>query len=313
MISGKTQLIGLIGWPVSHSFSPAMHNAALAQLGLDWVYVPLPVPPEDVATAVPALPSLNFHGVNVTVPHKQAVMPFLTQIEAGAQAIGAVNTIVVQGGRGAGERGGRGAEGQDSIANIQLPEVTRSNYQLYGYNTDWTGFLADLQEHGVMVRGRDCLVLGAGGSARAVAYGLRQRGARVIVLARRLEQAQAVVRALPSGELLAAPLAQLSTVIAQTNGPLIVNSTPLGMTPNVDSSVWPDGLPFPSYAVLYDLVYNPMETKLMQQAQAAGCQAINGLGMLIHQGAEAFRLWTGQQPDVDVMREAVWRQLYDKG
>ena len=294
MISGKTQLVGLIGWPVSHSFSPAMHNAALAQLGLDWAYVPLPVLPEDVATAVPALPSLNFRGVNVTVPHKQAVMPFLAQIEAGAQAIGAVNTIVVQG-------SGRASE------------AVHSHYQLYGYNTDWTGFLADLQEHGVMVKGRDCLVLGAGGSARAVAYALRQRGARVIVLARRLEQAQAVVKDLPSGELTAAPLTLLSTLIAQTTRPLIVNSTPLGMAPNRDSSVWPDDLPFPHHAILYDLVYNPIETKLMQQAQAAGCQAINGLGMLIHQGAEAFRLWTGLHPDVEVMREAVWRQLYDKG
>ncbi|MCB8943535.1 MAG: shikimate dehydrogenase [Ardenticatenaceae bacterium] len=300
MISGKTQLIGLFGWPVAHSFSPAMHNAALAQLGLDWVYVPFPVRVEDVATAVRALPSLNIRGVNVTVPHKQAVMPFLDEIEAGAQAIGAVNTIVVRrGGEGRGERG--------NYPITQLP-----NYQLHGYNTDWLGFLADLVEHGVAVAERDCVVLGAGGSARAVVYGLVQQGARVHLLARRVEQAVAVVAAIGSEAVSAAPLDKLPTLTTKLAAPLIVNTTPLGMTPHVDGSVWPDELPFPAQAVLYDLVYNPVATKIMQQAQAAGCQAINGLGMLIYQGVEALRLWTGQQPDVAVMREAVWRHIYGK-
>ena len=320
MISGKTQLIGLIGWPVSHSFSPAMHNAALAQLGLDWAYVPLPVRPEEVGTAVPALPTLGFRGVNVTVPHKQDVMPFLHEIEPGAQTIGAVNTIVVVRSGGAGVQGSRGA-GESHASSIthhtsrQLPNypITQlPNYQLHGHNTDWTGFLADLQENGVAVAGRDCLVLGAGGSARAVAYGLVQQGARVWLLARRMEQAGAVVAAIGFERLVARPLSQLSAIVADTTAPLIINSTPLGMTPDTDNTIWPDDLPFPLHAVLYDLVYNPVETKLMRQAQAAGCQVMNGLGMLIHQGAEAFRLWTGQQPDLAVMRQAVWRYIHGK-
>jgi shikimate dehydrogenase len=298
VISGNTQLVGLIGWPVSHSFSPAMHNAALAQLGLDWVYVPLPVRPEKVKTAVPALPALNFRGVNVTVPHKQAVIPYLDEIEAGAQAIGAVNTIVVQRGRGAEEQGSRGEEEQSP------------NYHLRGHNTDWTGFLADLQEYKVMVAERDCLILGAGGSARAVAYALAQQGARVQVLARRMEQAEILTAALHSERVTARPLAQLATIVAATSAPLIVNTTPLGMTPNIDSTIWPDDVPFPSHTILYDLVYNPIETKLMQQARTAGCQVINGLGMLIQQGAEASRLWTGQNPDLTVMREAVWKHIH---
>ena len=306
MISGKTQLIGLIGWPVSHSFSPAMHNAALAQLGLDWVYVPLPVRPDEVKTAVLALPTLNFRGVNVTVPYKQAVMPFLDEIEVGAQAIGAVNTIVVN----KDERRGARSEGPEVKSEGRITQL--SNYQLHGHNTDWTGFLADLAEHGVETEGRDCIVLGAGGSARAVVHALGQKGARVHLLARRMKQAAEVVNAIGSSRLTAAPLSDLAKVAANMTAPLIVNSTPLGTMPNVNSSVWPDELPFPPQAILYDLVYNPRETKLMQQAQAAGCQAINGLGMLIHQGAEAFRLWTGQQPDVAVMHDTIWRRIYGK-
>ena len=313
IISGKTQLIGLIGWPVSHSFSPAMHNAALAQLGLDWVYVPLPVRPEEVGTAVPALPTLGFRGVNVTVPHKQALMPFLHEIEAGAQAIGAVNTIVVVRSRGAEGQGSRGAG--ESHASRQLPNYSITqlpNYQLHGHNSDWIGFLADLQEKGVAVAGRDCLVLGAGGAARAVVYGLVQRGARVWLLARRIEQAEAVAAAIGSEQVMARPLSQLPVIAAGTTAPLIINSTPLGMTPDINNSIWPDDLPFPHQAVVYDLVYNPPETQLMRQAQAGGCQAIHGLGMLIHQGAEAFRLWTGQKPELRVMREAVWRYIQGK-
>jgi shikimate dehydrogenase len=320
MISGKTQLAGLIGWPVSHSFSPAMHNAALAQLGLDWVYVPLPVRPEEVGTAVPALPTLGFRGVNVTVPHKQAVMPFLDEVEAGARAIGAVNTIVVVRGGGAGEQGSGGA-GESHVSRIthhasrQLPNypITQlPNYQLHGHNSDWIGFLADLQENGVAVAERDCLVLGAGGSARAVVYALVQQGARVRLLARRIEQAEAVVTAIGSEQVMAWPLSELSAIPAGTTAPLIINSTPLGMTPDINNSIWPDDFPFPPHAIVYDLVYNPIETKLMRQAQAAGCRVMNGLGMLIHQGAEAFRLWTGQQPDLTVMREAVWRTIHGK-
>ncbi|MFZ1397320.1 MAG: shikimate dehydrogenase [Candidatus Promineifilaceae bacterium] len=283
-LNGRTQLIGLIGWPVSHSFSPAMHNTAAEALGLNWVYVPLPVAPEAVATAVSGLAALGFRGVNVTVPHKQAVMPLLNELEPGARAIGAVNTIVV------GENG-----------------------RLTGHNTDWSGFLADLQANDVPVTNRDCLLLGAGGSARAVAYGLAQSGARVHILARRIAQAEQLVADLrpylPQATLASHSLDLLPEAAATVTAPLIINSTPLGMTPNEEGSPWPDRLLFPPNAVLYDLVYNPRLTRLMQQAEAAGCQAINGLGMLVQQGAKAFFLWTGQQPDTAVMRRTI-EQIY---
>ncbi|MGB4872323.1 MAG: hypothetical protein WBP47_19875, partial [Candidatus Promineifilaceae bacterium] len=185
-ISGKTQLLGLLGWPVAHSFSPAMHNAAAAALGLDVVYVPLPVRPEDVGTAVSALPALGFLGANVTVPHKQAVIPFLDELEPGAKAIGAVNTIVV----------GRSTANSEPPTPNTLHSPRSNPPSLHGHNTDWTGFLADLADLGVAVNGRDCLILGAGGSARAVAYALAAAGGRVQVLARRGAQAQELVAAI---------------------------------------------------------------------------------------------------------------------
>ena len=219
-INGKTQLIGLIGWPVSHSFSPAMHNAAAESLGLNWAYVPLPVAPEQVATAVSSLSALSIRGINVTVPHKQAVLPLLDEVEPGAQAIGAVNTIVV------GENG-----------------------RLSGHNTDWSGFLADLQAHGVSVADRDCLLLGAGGSARAVAYGLAKSGARVHILARRVVQAETLIADLrpfvPNAQLISQPISDLEEISTTLHAPLIVNSTPLGMTPNENSTPWPIDLAFP--------------------------------------------------------------------
>lgn len=289
-ITGATQLLGVIGWPVAHSFSPAMHNAALAELGLNYVYVPLPVAPEAMATAVPGLAALGFRGVNVTVPHKQAVMPLLDALEDGARAIGAVNTLVID------------RKPQDDAPMMEFELC------MTGYNTDWSGFLADLAGLGVAVDGRDCLVLGAGGSARAVAYALTTSGGRVQVLARRPEQAAALVTALRPyvGDGLAArPYAELSAIVSALTVPLIVNTTPLGMTPHPEQSPWPDALPLPPGAFVYDLVYNPRETAFMRQAQAAGLRAANGLGMLVYQGARAFELWTGQTPDVKLMRMVI--------
>lgn len=283
LIRGTTRLLGLLGWPVSHSFSPQMHNKALAALALDYVYVPLPVPPAQLATAVAALPALGFVGGNVTVPHKQAILPLLDEIEAASQALGAVNTVVVQ--------------------------TSHNQTKLVGYNSDWRGFLADLVDLGVTVHGRDCLLLGAGGSARAVAYALAQAGGRVWVLARRLEQAEALVAALRpfvgQQPIVPRPWADLAQVCQQCTSPLIVNSTPLGMTPATERSPWPAQLPIPADAFVYDLVYNPLQTQFMKQAAANGATAVNGLGMLVQQGAIAFELWTGHKPDLKVMQQAI--------
>lgn len=262
-----------------------MHNAAATALGIDWAYLPFPVREEDVAAAVQGLRALGVRGVNVTVPHKQAVMPYLDEVDPAAQAIGAVNTILFK----------RSASSQQSTA--------------VGYNTDWSGFLTDLQSHGIDIKGRGCLILGAGGSARGVAYALASAGGRVHLLSRGIHQAREVAQTLaphfPHEHFSYHTLAELPQLAAQWPAPLVINATPLGMVPETETSPWPADLPFPPNAVAYDLVYNPTTTRFMRQAQADGCVAINGLGMLLHQGAQAFALWTGQTADLAIMQGAL--------
>ncbi len=284
MIDGKTQLIGLIGYPVAHTLSPAMHNAAAAALGLNITYVPLPVTPERLPDALCGLIALGFRGVNVTVPHKEAVLPHMDAIFPAARVIGAVNTIVVGDGR------------------------------LTGFNTDWSGFLSDLERYRLALYGRDCLVLGAGGSARAVVYALLRRGGRVTIVARRPEQAQRLAAELGAAFPDATPpttgsLDAAARLAALLDEPILINTTPLGMAGEYsEQSPWPDGAPFPSGAFAYDLVYTPRETRFMAQARAAGRQTANGLGMLVGQAAEAFEVLTGRRPDPAVMRGAIGEQ-----
>ncbi len=275
-------LVGLMGWPVGHSKSPAMHNAAFQATGLAGYYALLPVHPDRVGEAVLGLRTLGFRGANVTIPHKQAVIPYLDALTPEARAIGAVNTILVQ-----------------------------KDGALVGANTDAAGFARDLESLGVSFQRLsqgNALILGAGGSARAVAYALAMRGVPTRILARRPAQAQTLVSTLaphlPHPNILSAhPWSDLATV-----GPeaiLIVNCTPVGMAPQVHASPWPHDLSFHSGQIIYDLVYNPRHTQLMNQAQAAGAQAWNGLGMLVHQGALAWEQWTGHPAPIDRMRAAV--------
>ena len=311
-INGKTQLLGLLGWPVSHSLSPALHNAAAAHHHLNFAYIPLPVHPDHLEMAVRSLPALGFRGVNVTIPHKQAVMAYLDEIDAAAQVIGAVNTIVMS------EQWAVNSEQlpvtsdqspvsslsvSQSLSSINSKLETQNSKLLYGTNTDWSGFLADLLEWGFDPAERDCLVLGAGGSARAVVYALGQSRGRVHLWARRAEQAETLIRDLSPY----LPNSSLTLVspdgLADCTPALIVNSTPLGMTPHTAASPWPAGLPFPPGALVYDLVYNPAETKLMRDAAAAGCHTRNGLEMLIRQGLQAFQLWTGVEADVEAIKQ----------
>lgn len=279
MIDGETQLVGAIGWPIAHSLSPAMHNAAFQALGLNWCYVPLPVRPGQVEAALRGLVALGFRGANVTVPHKQAVIPYLDAVSDDARAIGAVNTLVVKDGR------------------------------LLGDNTDATGFLVDLRRAGFEPVGRRALVLGAGGGARAVAYALAMAGTDVVVLNRTPSRAETLVRDLaawvPPVSLRSVPLSRQALSRLAPTADLIVNATSVGMWPDVDTSPWPDDLPIPPGCTVYDLVYRPARTRLLRQAEACGAQGIGGLGMLVHQGALAFEMWTGQDAPVGVMRQQV--------
>jgi shikimate dehydrogenase len=285
MIDGKTQLVGLIGWPVEHSLSPAMHNAAFKAAGLNWRYLPLPVRPGQIEAAVRGLAALNFRGANVTVPHKAAVIPLLDRSGEEVGALGAANTLLFSRGDGA-------------------PRIS-------GFNTDEIGFIQALREGGFRPGdGRDAVIVGAGGGARAAVHGLLGAGiGRIAVLNRDLPRAQRLVVDLgcvvedPS-RLAALPLTAESLVEAARVADLLVNATPVGMWPHVDESIWPADIPLPAHLTVLDLVYNPLQTRLLRQARGAGARTVDGLGMLLYQGAAAFEIWTGQPPPIEVMRAA---------
>lgn len=285
MTNCNTQLVGLIGWPVEHSLSPAMHNAAFETLGLDWHYGLLPTPPGAVRATLTRLKKRGYRGVNVTVPHKQAVMSYLDEIADSARAIGAVNTIVIQEGR------------------------------LIGYNTDADGFLAALREAGFEPAGQHALVLGAGGAARAVVYALARAGCSVVIYNRTVRRAAQLAHHMQNQNLRSpvtwVPITATLADLKLSGFDLLVNATSVGMWPQSDASPWPDWLPMPSHWTVYDLVYNPLETRLLAQARAAGVRAVGGLGMLIHQGALAFKLWTGVTAPIEVMRAAGERVLIE--
>jgi len=284
-INGHTKLVGVMGWPVEHTISPAMHNAAFDAADLNWRYVPLAVRPRRVGEAMRGLRALGFAGCNVTVPHKRAVMAHLEEITDQARAIGAVNTIVIQG-----------------------------QGRIVGHNTDADGFLRALAEGGFRPEGKRALLLGAGGAGRAVACALASVGAAITVVNRTLSRAESLVADLVSlfpragtearSYLRAVPLTPGALRREAQSADLLVNATSLGMWPEVERSPWPEELPMPPSLTVFDVVYNPLETKLMRQARAAGAGAIGGLGMLVHQGAIAWELWTSQKPPVEVMAAA---------
>lgn len=283
-ITGKTSLVGLIGWPVGHSLSPTFHNAAFAELGLDWAYVPLPVRPDDLETALKGLAALNFVGANVTVPHKQAVMRYVDELSDAARLTGAVNTIHIQEGR------------------------------FLGYNSDAIGFLNALREVNCDPKGLRVAVLGAGGAARAVVFALARNQADSIVVINRTAQRAAflvddLADAFPDSVLSFEELTRQTLVTLDGKVDLVVNTTSVGMYPNADTSPWPAEVPLPTKATFYDLVYNPLETVFLRQARTAGLPTIDGLGMLIHQGAFAFERWTGHQAPIETMRQACLSKL----
>jgi len=281
MISGTTRICGLLGSPVKHSFSPVMHNAAFSFLGLDYVYVPFCVAPEELCAAVMAVRSLGLAGVNVTVPHKEKVITFLDEVTPGAQLTGAVNTIVNHRGK------------------------------LGGYNTDGAGFLRALQEEvNFSPAGRTALILGAGGAARAVAVELALAGAQEILLANRTPgRAEGLARLLtehtPAGAGIVLWSEQAMAEAARRSD-LIVQTTPVGMSGHEESCI---NFPFEQLRpgqVVCDLVYNPPLTGFLRCAgQISGVRTIGGLGMLLNQGALAFELWTGVKAPVEIMRRAL--------
>ncbi|MCA9892714.1 MAG: shikimate dehydrogenase [Anaerolineae bacterium] len=269
--------VGVVGWPIEHSLSPVMHNAAFQALGMeDWYYDAMAVPPDIPRHAVVEPKRHGYIGLNVTVPFKQAVMRYVHPDEK-ARAIGAVNTIIYEDDKGT--------------------------------NTDADGLIDDLLAHDVQLKGERVIVLGAGGAARAAVYGLWQQGAYVVVVNRTMERAHDMLMQLTMTAGIRSVQALTLDEAVEKGASLIVNCTTAGMWPNVDTSPWVDGVAIPEGVTLYDMVYRPAQTKLMGQIEQAGGRSIGGLGMLVRQGAAAFKLWTGVEPPVDVMQKAAAEAL----
>ncbi len=275
-IRGTTRITGLFGHPVRHTFSPAMHNAAFEALNLDYVYLPFEVRPEDLVPAVAALQALGLSGINVTIPHKEAVLPLLDEVSEEAALIGSVNTI----------------------------QVSREG--LVGHNTDAYGFETSLREEaGMVLAGKRIFVLGAGGASRAVAFQSALSGAQEVTIADVVSARADALCAAVADRVPACRVDSCATdarAIEQAVGgkDLFVNATPVGMKtddPRLIDVAW-----LAPGAVVFDAIYNPQQTRLLQEASARGLQTVNGVGMLVHQGARAFEFFTGTPGPVAIMR-----------
>ena len=286
MVTGTTQNLGVMGWPIAHTLSPAMQNAAIEKAGVDAVYTAFAVEPAGLSLAVAGLRALHFRGWNVTIPHKQVIMDTLDEIDEDAAVIGAVNTVVNDGGR------------------------------LKGYNTDVIGFLDALKAAGYDPAEKNVVLLGAGGAARAALWGLMKSHAmRVTIGVRHPEKAEALI------EDFAARASLLGTKLmachwetdafrgAFSHADLVVNVTPLGMTPHTDDKPPIDWREAKPDAFAYDIIYTPEETRFLHEAKALGHQTLNGEDMLVLQGAASFRLWFGREADTGIMKQVLRQQL----
>jgi shikimate dehydrogenase len=280
-ITGKTRVCGVIGYPIEHSLSPLMHNAAFEALRLDYMFLAFKVKPAQVEAAVNGMKALNIRGLNVTMPHKSTVINHLDRVDLSAQIVNSVNTI-----------------------------LNKENL-LFGFNTDGVGALKALRENGVEPKGRKVLLLGAGGAARAIAYTIAKEADELAVLNRTVKQAQEIAKLLEKSLNKKVVAGSLSPSDIQRNiedSDILVNATSVGMKPKPDESPVAAKALRSNLAVM-DIVYNPVETKLAKDAKAVGAQVISGVEMLIYQGAASFEIFTGKSAPVEVMRKAVLKHL----
>ena len=281
LISGKTKVCGIIGDPIEHTMSPVMHNAAFKKLGMDYLYLPFRVRKEKLGEAIEGMRALNIRGLNVTIPHKVAIIPFLDKLDNLAEKIGAINTVV----------------NDDGV--------------LTGCNTDASGFLQALVERGIKPVGKNIVILGAGGAARAISLILAGKDNNLAILNRHLARAEELAQRV-SGvfkrEIKALSLDDRNMAKALDGADILINTTSVGMIPDTESTPVPAGRLKPGL-VVYDIVYNPIKTRLLREAAAAGAEIIGGLDMLVWQGVLAFEKWTGRKAPVDLMREEATRVL----
>lgn len=263
-IDQHTALYGVVGYPIAHSLSPTMHNTGFAAIGLNAIY--LAFENRNIEGCIQAMRVLNIRGMSVTLPHKSSVIPLLDEVDGLAEKIGAVNTVVNEDGH------------------------------LRGYNTDAMGALRALEEK-IEVSGKSCLIVGAGGAARAIGFILREKGVKLKVTNRSIDRGESLARSLGCPFM---PLDALKEPMAD----LLIQTTSVGMSPRKEECLVPEGI-LREGMVVMDIIYNPLETALLSLAKARGCVTINGLRMFIHQGAEQFRLWTGLEAPISAMTCAV--------
>ncbi len=280
-ISGKTLVCAVIGDPIEHSLSPAIQNAAFNELGLDFVYTAFKVKPSEVANAIAGVRAFGIVGLNVTMPHKEAVIAHLDKIDETAKFLKSVNTI------------------------------HNKNGKLYGYSTDGIGALKALKENGADPHGKRVVMLGAGAAARAIAYTLIKEVDELVVLNRTVSEAKELAETLKRrfGKKMVADSIKPDIVKEHmSDSQILLNTTSVGMKPNLSQSLIAPSI-LKSELIVMDVVYNPVETKLALDAKAAGAKVISGVEMLIYQGAASFEIWTGKQAPVQVMRKAALEQL----
>ncbi len=284
-ISGRTKVCCVIGDPIEHTLSPVMHNAAFKELNLDLVYLAFRVRKEELRDAIAGARSLDVHGLNVTMPHKNAIMKHLDEIDSTARSIGAVNTILNAGGN------------------------------LVGYITDGIGAINALKENGVGLEGKKMLLLGAGGAGKAIAFHAAQEAEELKILNRTAQKAKELAEVLRkkfdkkiSGNSLSSELLKKELEDAD----ILVNATSVGMHPHVDQSLVDPSWLRPELCVM-DIIYNPLETKLAKDAKSMGAKVVSGVEMLVYQGAASFEIWTNRSAPVKVMKQAVLNKLSKLG
>lgn len=276
-IKGSTNIVGLIGHPVEHSFSPPMHNAAFKKLGMDYVYTAFDVDPYNLKEAIDGARALNIKGFNVTIPHKIEVMKYLAEIDEIASLIGAVNTIDFK--------------------------------DLKGYNTDGIGAIKAIGEV-TNVKNKNIVIVGAGGASRAISFYLAKYGAdSLTILNRNVDKAQGLASDVLSSGLIDDVESNSIDSMDLTDADILINTTPVGMHPNVDDTPIALAGDMHEDLVVFDAVYNPNETGLLKEAIKASAKPVYGIKMLLYQGAESFEIWTGKKAPVDAMGEALIKTL----
>ncbi|MHA1339016.1 MAG: shikimate dehydrogenase [Promethearchaeota archaeon] len=294
-ITAKTKILAVIGDPIEHSMSPTMHNAAIEELNLDYVYIAFNVKKENLKQACDGFRALNIKGINVTIPHKVEIMKYLDEIDPIAKGIGAINTI------------------------------KNDNGKLIAKNTDGEGFIKSLEDVGFNVENKKCLILGCGGAARAIAFMLGTKAKEIILTDIIPDAAEKLYNNLTefysknnTSNLIGnkQPLFRKIALNSETmkneleNIDLLVNATPVGMHPKTDKSPLDDlNVQLNKNIFVFDVVYNPLKTKLLKDAESAGCQYLGGINMLVNQGAIAFEWWTGYKPNTELMRKAAIKKL----